>query len=358
MEYAFALAAPTGEGERVLVAKEYVEGKLDWHAFDERPGASLGAAPGQSPPAAIVRTVIPAPVAYKGMPATRWWEFEDAAVDFGSVEAPPSDLTRLLLLSFVMEYSNDWFVMPVELEIGSICTAQSLVVVDTFGERTLIRHYSEVDGSGGAWHMFRASIDTQAAPPNGRPLRSRFFLAPALAASLNGQTIEEVLLLRDELANLAFGVERVVESPAGTPLNRVEEYQRKQARKPGGDPPTPAPGSPLKYRLATDIPDYWIPLVPVQTADKRSVRLRRGRLLASTGGGTTLPAPLGRILEPGKPLSLFEEEVPRSGARIMRAWQLARWIDGSTHLWIGRRKLPGRGEGSSGLRFDAFEQRS
>jgi hypothetical protein len=25
---------------------------------------------------------------------------------------------------------------------------------------------------------------------------------------------------------------------------------------------------------------------------------------------------------------------------------------GSTHLWVGRRKQPGRGEGSSGLRFD------
>jgi hypothetical protein len=27
-------------------------------------------------------------------------------------------------------------------------------------------------------------------------------------------------------------------------------------------------------------------------------------------------------------------------------------VDGNTHLWRGRRKGPGRGEGSSGLRFD------
>ena len=50
------------------------------------------------------------------------------------------------------------------------------------------------------------------------------------------------------------------------------------------------------------------------------------------------------------------EEVPRACARITRAWQLARWTDGSTHLWIGRRKQPGRGEGSSGLRFDVIER--
>jgi hypothetical protein len=116
MEYSFALAAPTADGERVLVAREYTEGKLDWQAFDEHPGASLGAAASQSPPAAIVQTVIPTPLEYKGMPAARWWEFEDAAVDFGAVEVPPSDLVRLLLIKFVMEYSNDWFVVPVELE--------------------------------------------------------------------------------------------------------------------------------------------------------------------------------------------------------------------------------------------------
>ena len=39
----------------------------------------------------------------------------------------------------------------------------------------------------------------------------------------------------------------------------------------------------------------------------------------------------------------------------MRHYQYARWIDGSTFLWLGRRKSTGRGEGSSGLRFDRVE---
>ena len=358
MEYAFALAAPAGDGERVLVAREYVEGSLDWHAFDECPGASLGATPSQSPPARLVQTVIPTPVSYPGMPATRWWEFEDAIVDFGSVEVPPSDLVRLLMLDFLMRFSTDWFVMPVELEVGRVCTAESLVVVDTFGQRTLVPHYAEVDGAAGRWHLFRTSIDPQFSSAPG-PVRSRLFLAPTLAGSLNGSAIEEVMLLRDELANLAFGVERIAEGLVGQPMNRFDEYQEKQARMAREEvdqaPEEPSSGS-WHYRLATQIPDYWIPLVPVRDADRRSVRLRRGRLLASTGGGTTLPTPLGRILEPGTPLSLFEEEVPRAGARITRAWQLARWTDGSTHLWIGRRKRPGRGEGSSGLRFDVLER--
>jgi phosphoribosylformylglycinamidine (FGAM) synthase-like amidotransferase family enzyme len=42
-------------------------------------------------------------------------------------------------------------------------------------------------------------------------------------------------------------------------------------------------------------------------------------------------------------------------ARVTRSFQYARWVDGSTHVWMGRRKQPGRGEGSSGLRFDTLE---
>jgi hypothetical protein len=34
---------------------------------------------------------------------------------------------------------NDWFVIPIDLPVGSLCRTQSLVVTNTFGERTLIR---------------------------------------------------------------------------------------------------------------------------------------------------------------------------------------------------------------------------
>jgi hypothetical protein len=45
------------------------------------------------------------------------------------------------------------------------------------------------------------------------------------------------------------------------------------------------------------------------------------------------------------------KEIPREGA-VTRSYQYARWIGGVPLLWIGRRKSIGRGEGSSGLRFD------
>ncbi len=44
--------------------------------------------------------------------------------------------------------------------------------------------------------------------------------------------------------------------------------------------------------------------------------------------------------------------MPRAGRSVDRAFKRARWIDGTTFLWIGRRSTTGRGEGSSGLVFD------
>jgi len=105
------------------------------------------------------------------------------------------------------------------------------------------------------------------------------------------------------------------------------------------------------YRLGSGVPDYWIPFLPVQSG--KAVELRRGALPAFQPGALTQP--LGRILDPGRDLSLRDEEVPREGARVTRSHQYARWTDGSTHVWVGRRKQPGRGEGSSGLRFDVVE---
>jgi hypothetical protein len=108
----------------------------------------------------------------------------------------------------------------------------------------------------------------------------------------------------------------------------------------------------LRYRLSTEIPDYWIPLLPVRVG--QGLRLQRGDMLKMDGSRGIVQA-LGRVLESGQALSLFEEEVPREGIRVTRSFQFTRWIDGSSHLWVGRRKGVGRGAGSSGLQFDSLQ---
>jgi hypothetical protein len=177
-----------------------------------------------------------------------------------------------------------------------------------------------------------------------------------VAAGLQGRDLEEVLLLRDETANLAWAVERRIEGQNGAPVDRAQAaYEAVGPTPPAGPEPT---GS-FAYRLAGSVPEHWLPLLPERTRpDDPSLGLRLGALPRSLPDGSTeLIPPLGRLLQPpgGGDLVLSEEEVPREGARITRAYQLARWLDGSTFLWLARRKGVGRGEGSSGLRFDAMD---
>lgn len=344
MEYTFAVSGKTREGEVTLSAPEYFEGTLDWFSFIVRPGQSLEAPEART---LVTRAFLPAPVTFRGMPSARFWEFEDGAVNLAQIEAAPHDLARLLLVKFALEYSNDWFAIPIELPVGSICQVRALVVTSTFGERLLIPHTSQVEGPTSPWRMFDLTQDTH----------RLFLLPPVLGPSLHSQPSEEVLFLRDEMANVAWGVERVVESETGRPLDRYEAYQEAQHKREEESTTSPEGETDvetLTYRLGTTVPDYWIPLLPVQEGG--TVRLKRGAIPeVEAGGPGRLLQPLGRILEPGRELLLQDEEVPREGIRVTRTYQYARWIDGSTYLWVGRRKQPGRGEGSSGLRFDVAE---
>src|SRR5918995_3288907 len=99
------------------------------------------------------------------------------------------------------------------------------------------------------------------------------FLPPALGASLNGESVEEVWLLRDEMANLAWGIERIVESRGGVRLDRRDVYRRRLENAPA--PASESDGAPLTYRLTTEVPEYWIPLVPVPQPGERGIRLQR-----------------------------------------------------------------------------------
>ena len=101
------------------------------------------------------------------------------------------------------------------------------------------------------------------------------------------------------------------------------------------------------------MPANWVPLIAQrQPAPDGSLRLVRAALLRADGSNEARIA-RGAILG-GPPLKLYDEEVPREGARVVRSYQCTRWIGGQTVLWLGLRKSVGRGEGSSGLRFDGY----
>ncbi|MEV6692702.1 hypothetical protein AB0M35_14645 [Micromonospora sp. NPDC051196] len=353
MEYRFEVAARSDGVDTVFSAAEYDGGRLDWYSFSVDMGGSLPATdPSEEPAEEIVRTVLPAPAGYPGMPAARWWEFEDARVDYGRVEAEPTDLSRLLLMEYATVYSNDWYLIPLTLPVATVARIGSLVVTDTFGFRTLIRPAGALPGDGQDWSMFRHDVTGPQAAAG--ELSDRFLVAPAIADSLEAEPVEEVRIFRDEMANVAWAVESTVAGVIGRRVRRHETAQLAAADAPvgsGGPVMASGAGESAYYRLASSVPEHWFPLLPVEPV-RGAYLLRRGSVPRHDAGHPVDPRPWGELLEPGRDLTIHSEEVPREGLHVTRVHQRVRWSDGSTHTWIGRRKRPGRGEGSSGLVFD------
>ncbi|MGO9400276.1 MAG: hypothetical protein ACLP19_20895 [Xanthobacteraceae bacterium] len=330
MEYEFSVDASATDTPCAFVADRYTGEPLDWLSFDHS-ATPLGAI--STPPAAVTHTLIPAPVTFKGMPAPRYWQLEDASVDIGAVDAGPADTARLMLREFALIYGNDWFVVPIPVTVGAVAHVTSLFVTDTFGITQTIPHYSATP-DGGRWRIFAISGDA---------IDYRLILPPVLARGLDSQPQEQVLLVRDDAASMAWGVEKIVAGASGTPIDRASAAA---IATPTPPPPTPVTG--LRYELGTSAPAYYIPFVANAASDGQR-RMQRAALLAVDGSRAPI-TPLGRILASDTPV--FEEEFIREGVRIDRLYRLARWTDGSTHLWLARRKTTGAVAGSSGLQFD------
>jgi hypothetical protein len=335
LEYHFRAAA----GPRVFDAPAHGGGDLDWYSFDAAPDGSLAEPEGavDAPPERReVHALLASPLRYPGMPADRLWEMEDARVNVGLIEAEPWDLARLLVAEFALTYGNDWLVVPIDVPYGSVVSVESVIYTTTFGERFLVRPTSEV-GPDGRWRMF---IITS---PDGN-VREGLLIPPGAVAVQDGPAIEEVLFARDEMANLAWAIERAVQGPSGHARQRSRERD---------DPRPPAPGpverAQLDYVLQTPLPARWIPYLP-RSSGYRAIDLVQGRMPGPDG---TPLNPLGRLLNEDGVKVLKDAEIPREGLLVRRTPSMTRRADGTFVRWTTRRVSIGRGEGSSRLAFDS-----
>ena len=338
MEYGFAVSSPAANGT-VLTADAYLGDGLDWFDFDIDTAAAAGPATNVN---AINLKSVPAPIRYGGMPLPRFWAMEDASSDLGSIDAASCDIGRLLLVEFGTVYGNDWFVLPIKLPAGSITTLDSVVVRDVFGRNFLLERAGKDDPQ---WNLF--SLDTKQAGTT-HPAQNGLFLPPTSGSVTESTPAESVLFLRDDVADLAWGVEALVQDGLERIVNRRALWQGSRSL-PAGNPDLPS------YIVETIVPDYWIPLAPEQLPGQQSLHLRLVPLEVDRGGVPTLVEPQGRLLAPdsdGSTLWVFDEEVPREGTQVDRIHRYMRWLSGRTVLWTARRRGTGRGEGSSGLRFD------
>jgi hypothetical protein len=338
LEYGFAVSSP-GAGGTVLAAEQYLGDGLDWYDFDIDPAAAVGPAAAPTP---VTAKAVPTPIRYGGMPLPRFWAMEDSSYDFGSIDAAPNDIGRLLLVEFVTVYGNDWFVLPIKLPVGSLTLLDTVVVSDVFGRNLLLARAGEGEPQ---WNLF--SLDTVGAA---HPAQDGLLLPPAAANLAESNPTETVLFLRDQMADLAWAVETLVENGLERVVDRHATWVA-PGKLPPGTRDLPA------YRVETVVPDYWIPLAPEQIG-VQSIRLRLVPLEVDQGGTPFAVEPDGQLLvanDSGGRLWLFDEEVPREGTLVNRLYRYARWQDGRTSLWSARRRGTGRGEGSSGLRFDILD---
>jgi hypothetical protein len=360
LEYRFGAVALGDDDIVLLDTPEYPGGSLDWFDFDvatvKRQQGSAGEVTADGVTHAAVE-VLASPVQFAGQPASRFWEFEDGDVDFGDLAGGPEDLARSVIAAFATVAGDDWLLVPVTLPVGTLARVQSVHVLDDFGGRHEIRSTAENDAAAAAagtgpasrpWRFFELHGDGSA-DAAGQRRAPMLFLPPVLDALETSLPVEAVEFRRDEMANLAWAIERRVESAWGRAVDRDSAIA----------PPSPPMPGLWDYTLMTTVPASWVPLVPVQhTGDLwPQVVLRRGRIAHARSDEAAPTDPRSVLLRDDEPFILEEEEVPHGGVRVTRRYQMARDSDGGVHVWVGRRKTPASGPmRRTPLRFDRLRE--
>ena len=362
LEYQFAVDATENAQQNVrLTADQYYQGHLDWYNFDFQGKVATNEV---KTPERVVHSYIPTPVQFYGMPNRRWWTFEDGQTDLGGLNLQTTDVATLLFAEFALVFSNDWQLLPCELPVGSLNRIEGIMVTDVFGIKTWVRPIGRgLDDDWQRWRMY--AVNTEGVGGN---LDTRLFLPPAVVKTLEGEPLEEVRFIRDEMSNMVWGIEHKVASALSKGRDGYEDSTRllahlQQTGKLKDVPtlPTPdddAPPAPtLRYVLGTQVPRNWIPFLPVKIPNSVSqIRLQKAAmpeflaLKDSTGYDARVKSRTSFLTS--DPYFVNEEEVPRAGAVVKKSFQRTRWYNGKVYTWVGKQKEVGRGEGTSGLAFD------
>ncbi len=413
-----------GASRTPLIARECRNGEIDWHSFSAPANQENDLGDFDQAEAIKVR---PTHIRVRGT-SPRWWEFEDASLDLGNLDTARPDLAKLLLMEFVLVYGDDWFSVPLPVKCGNLVRIDALKVRTTFGEEFDIKsanRNADIDPLK-RWEIFSIDRDRQPSSPG---LPDVLLLPPPSGVRQESKPLEEIRFLRDEGANMVWAVENTVlnglgrrsdgwaahferkerEREAETTRIRAKldplEEQLKAVREAltvdgladtgraalevsrgelvdqiapirskldllerKGAGGTPSIADVPRYRLATTVPEHWIPFIPAREPRLpgenknafKSVGLQRAQMLRNTEDEKpVLIDATSRLLgfDEGDPIIWLDEAtVPRSGLKLQLTAQRTRGADGKTYVWLGRKVNAGRGEGSSGLRFDVLSK--
>jgi hypothetical protein len=378
LEYQFACSAPEGDNEKILVAEEYYHGHLDWYSVNiDKKQSGLGEVSGATPPDnrnTFTKSFIPTPIKFSGMPNTRWWTFEEGRTNFGDINPDTTDLAKLLLMEFGLIHANDWFILPFTLPAGSIAKIKGMTVTNVFGERVWI----EAAGKGleedySRWSMFTVNTKDGA----GQEADMSLLILPTVPKIQESEPLESVTLIRDEMANMVWGIEtRVPLAHSGSKsgheaaIELHNYYKRRlQINIAEGNVTVPAAApttAKIRYKLMSTVPENWIPFIPVHVdGDIREIQLQRAAMPRILEGGpktfdkirprtVLIREGLDNSPEPAA-YYIHEEEVPRAGVQVSQSFKRTRGQDGKVFTWLSVLKKTARGEGSSALCFDQID---
>lgn len=338
MEYRFAQSAPAlsgGKNRPVVGTREYFDGTLDWYSFDglkatnAPSGLSTLAALPNEVTAAKSRQfdVVPTEAQFPGMPASRFWELENGAVNLCNLDLSKSELPKVLLAEFGLVYGNDWLVIPAIAPFGHL-NKVTLEVFDVFGQKTTIDPADDT-----SWGLFGLTVGA-----GDSAMKGRLLLPQTSTGQLEGEPIEKVLFFPSPVDGVAWGVELTVPGAHGGGQNAAAAWRRWKSRQPVSAP-LDEPIAELNFRLAPDFPENWVAfrrVGPVNAGGPN--RFERSRLRRAE-----LADPRGVFLtEKKSPFYLIADEVVAEGFQVTRSFQRTRGQDGRVFTWLGRRKQIGQ----------------
>jgi hypothetical protein len=374
LEYQFACSALIKGVEKVFTAEEYYQGDIDWYNLNvDRSVQTLGDVETASDlEQAHTFSFFPTQIEYDGMPNTRWWTFEQGKTNFGDIKPDTTDLNKLLLIEFGLVYANDWFLVPITMPAGSITNVRGIAVTNVFGERIWVEPSVKSNNEDWkSWSMYALKIINTEREHTDLSL----LLLPTAPKIQESQPVEEVNLIRDEMANMVWGIETKIILPSGNikpgreAALELKSHLRRIVMKENSEGAHLVQAveskAAIKYQIMSTVPENWLPFIPVHVpGTNREIQLQRAAMPRIIEEDKD-PEKTGKKIEPRTKLlrvgldpqpngiyTIFEEEVPRSGVRIYQSYKRTRWHSGRVYNWLGVRKQIGRGEVSSGLAYD------
>jgi hypothetical protein len=316
LAYRYDVRVASAGHDTVLSAPYDGDGAVRWYDVDAAAGA-----PATRAPTTIVGTSLPARVRYRGMPARRYWELEDAAVHWPSLDAGPGDIGRILFIEFGLTFADHWLTVPLEVPAGSLTRVTSLIVTDTFGVRAQVSAAADLDRQRGstAWRFLEVASATVAGP--------LVFIPPA-AAALDGPTVEVIDFIRDDIADVVWAIDRTALGADGRPRTIVATPA-----------PAPPPGS---YRVGPTVDPSCHPYRQRLASD--------GEILARVA----IPGAPDRP-RPDLPVRLRAHALPPRALRLATQPTVARAADGSYHVITRRVRTAAPASPTPGLAFDVVE---